>query len=134
MSFNDMFRLSCHAVILNNEGYVLQLKHTYNSNIWGLPGGAVNPGETIHEALYRECLEELNIKVEINNLTGVYFHSRYNSQVFIFMCSFNDNEKIVLSNEHSAFAFFPIDTLDNIQKIRVMDAINYTGYVVSRKF
>lgn len=59
MAFNDTFRLSCHAVITNDEGKVLLLKANYGNYQWGLPGGALEPGETIHQALIRECLEEL---------------------------------------------------------------------------
>ena len=134
MSFNDLFRLSCHAVILNNNGHVLLLKQTYNDFSWGLPGGSINPGETIHEALSRECYEELGSKVEIINLTGVYFHSKFNSQVFIFSCTLTDTNAIQLSEEHSEYSFFPISELTEVQKIRVLDSINYSGNVVSRKF
>ncbi|MEN9922966.1 MAG: hypothetical protein RIS09_480, partial [Actinomycetota bacterium] len=32
---------------------------------WELPGGQVDPGETIVEALHREIQEELNVDIEI---------------------------------------------------------------------
>ena len=51
MAFNDLYRLSSHAVILNERNEVLQLKATYSNRAWGLPGGALDMGETIHEAL-----------------------------------------------------------------------------------
>lgn len=54
MAFDDKFRLSSHSVILNSDGQVLLLKADYGSKSWGLPGGALEPGETIHEALVRE--------------------------------------------------------------------------------
>ena len=78
MAFNDTFRLSSHAVITNPDGHILLLKANYGSFSWGLPGGALEPGETIHEALIRECTEELNCDVVIDYLSGVYFHSAYN--------------------------------------------------------
>ena len=59
MGYNDFFRFSVHAVIINNEGKLLLLKQTYADKRWGLPGGGVEPGETIHEAIKRECFEEL---------------------------------------------------------------------------
>jgi len=55
MAFEDRFRLSSHAVITNELGQVLLLKANYGNFAWGLPGGALEPGETIHEALLREC-------------------------------------------------------------------------------
>ena len=54
MAFDDKFRLSSHAVILNYIGEVLLLKAEYGAKSWGLPGGALEPGETIHEALLRK--------------------------------------------------------------------------------
>ncbi|WP_316674829.1 NUDIX domain-containing protein [uncultured Tolumonas sp.] len=78
MAFDDKFRLSSHAVILNSVGEVLLLKADYGAKSWGLPSGALEPGETIHEALLRECREELGSDVLINYLSGVYFHSAYN--------------------------------------------------------
>ena len=70
MSFEDQFRLSSHAVITNEMGHILQLKQTYGDKRWGLPGGALEPGETIHEALFRECVEELGLEVEVTYLSG----------------------------------------------------------------
>ncbi|GLX67532.1 NUDIX hydrolase [Paenibacillus glycanilyticus] len=63
MAFNDTFRFGAHAIILNSNGQVLQLKRTYGDKGWSFPGGSVEPGETIHQALYRECREELGTEV-----------------------------------------------------------------------
>lgn len=75
MAFDDRFRISSHAVILNAQGEVLLLQASYGKQAWGLPGGALEPGETIHQALQRECLEELGVAVQIDCLTGVYYHA-----------------------------------------------------------
>lgn len=134
MAFDDTFRLSAHAVIVNREKHILQLASTYGTCAWGLPGGALEPGETIHEALARECLEELGCRVEIGCLTGVYYHSRLNSQAFIFRCDLPANAAIHLSPEHSAWRWFPLDELNPVQRKRVEDCLSFTGTVVSAKF
>jgi 8-oxo-dGTP diphosphatase len=134
MAFDDTFRLSAHAVILNPSCHVLQLASTYGDGAWGLPGGALEPGETIHEALARECLEELGCPVEIRHLTGVYYHSRFNSQAFIFRCDLPENAAIHLSAEHSAHRWFPLEDLSPIQRRRVEDCLSFTGAVVSARF
>ena len=134
MAFNDLFRLSSHAVILNENNQVLLLKANYGNCSWGLPGGALEPGETIHEALIRECLEELNADVTIAALTGVYFHSAYNSQAFIFRCLLPDSSLIQLSNEHTDWQFWDIEELSQVQQLRINDCLNFSGTVVSRKF
>ncbi|SMD13152.1 NUDIX hydrolase [Pseudomonas sp. URIL14HWK12:I5] len=134
MAFDDTFRLSSHAVILNENNEVLLLKANYESFSWGLPGGALEVGETIHEALVRECLEELGQPITAATLTGVYYHKHYNSQAFIFRCSISEISKMTLSSEHSEYNFFPISSLSEIQAIRVNDCLNFSGIVTSRKF
>ena len=39
---------------------------------WSLPGGRVEPGETMAEAVVREVAEETGWKVEVGRLIGVY--------------------------------------------------------------
>ncbi|MCL1049712.1 NUDIX domain-containing protein [Shewanella abyssi] len=137
MAFDDKFRLSCHAVILRegaNEAEVLLLKATYGSLSWGLPGGALEPAETIHQALIRECREELGLTIKINYLTGVYYHSAYDSQAFLFKCEMDEFDKIKLSDEHSQYLFMPISLLSAVQRTRVVDCIEFNGAVISRKF
>lgn len=134
MAYHDFYRLSCHAVITNVQGQVLLLKATYADHAWGLPGGGVDVGETIHEALHRECLEELNCEVEVDYLSGVYFHSAVMSHVFIFRCRLQNETQIRLSSEHSDYDWFNISTLPEVQKIRVTDCIEFSGKLQSRSF
>jgi 8-oxo-dGTP diphosphatase len=134
MGFNDFFRFSVHAVITNNEGKLLLLKQTYTHKGWGLPGGGVEPGETIHEAIKRECYEELGLHIIITAFTGLYYHKTYNSQVGIFRCELPDGANISLSSEHSEYKWFDISELSDIQKLRVQDSLNFNGQIISRAF
>lgn len=135
MGFNDFYRFSVHAVIINNEGNVLLLKQTYGDKRWGLPGGGVEPGETIHEAIKRECCEELGVKdIIVRAFTGLYYHKRFNSQVGIFKCDLPQSAEIRLSNEHSEYKWVNIFELGEVQRLRVQDAIDFDGQVVSRSF
>ncbi|MCL1140272.1 NUDIX hydrolase [Shewanella pneumatophori] len=137
MAFDDKFRLSSHAVIIKQDGSepkVLLLKATYGNCDWGLPGGALEPGETIHDALLRECLEELGVAVKVNYLSGVYYHQAYESQAFIFKCELPPAANIMLSDEHSEYRFIPVSSLSVVQKQRIEDCLNYNGVVISRRF
>ncbi|OTG64803.1 NUDIX hydrolase [Acinetobacter silvestris] len=134
MGFHDLYRLSSHAVIRNTHGQILLLKATYTDCAWGLPGGGLDIGETMHEALLRECREEIGCDIHIDYLSGVYFHSAVTSHVFIFRCHLNANAQIKLSTEHSAYQWFDVEELSIIQKIRVEDCLNFDGHVISRHF
>lgn len=134
MGFNDMFRFSVHAVISNEKGEVLLLKQTYGNKRWGLPGGGVEPGETIHKAIIRECLEEIGVNVIINAFTGLYYHKSFNAQVGIFKCFLPEDALIQLSNEHSEYNWVDLPELGEVQKIRVQDALEFNGQVKSRAF
>ena len=50
------------ALILNERGEVL-LQRRRDSGLWGVPGGAVEIGETAFEALKREVREETGLEV-----------------------------------------------------------------------
>jgi len=134
MGFNDFYRFSVHAVITNSEGNVLLLKQTYGDKRWGLPGGGVEPGETIHEAIRRECYEEIGVDLLVSAFTGLYYHKSFNSQVGIFKCQLPEGVYIRLSSEHSEYKWVNTSELSEVQRLRVQDAINFNGQVVSRAF
>lgn len=134
MAFNDLYRFSVHAVITNSEGNVLLLKQTYGDKRWGLPGGGVEPGETIHEAIKRECYEEIGVDIVVSAFTGLYYHKSFNSQVGIFKCELLEGAHIRLSSEHSEYKWVNKSELGEVQRLRVQDAIDFNGQVVSRAF
>lgn len=54
------------GVIVGPEGQILiaeRAKHRHQGGLWEFPGGKVEPGETVQQALARELWEELNIHV-----------------------------------------------------------------------
>ena len=54
------------CAIIKNGGFYLAVSRKDKSGMWGLPGGKVDPGETLEEALLREVLEETNLEVTID--------------------------------------------------------------------
>ena len=53
--------LGVRAIIKNEQGQVLLVKHAYSEG-WHLPGGGVQPGETCDLAMRRELAEEVGIE------------------------------------------------------------------------
>ncbi len=48
------------AFVFNPDGYILMARHTPNTP-WVLPGGHVEAGEALHEAMIREIREEFGM-------------------------------------------------------------------------
>jgi ADP-ribose pyrophosphatase YjhB (NUDIX family) len=59
------------AVIVNESGRILVQQRTDNRK-WGLPGGAVEIGETVEASLKREVREETGLEIELVRLIGLY--------------------------------------------------------------
>lgn len=60
------------ACIANEKGELLFQKRSEDEDLWGLPGGAVEIGESVEEAVIREVKEETGFDVKINHMIGVY--------------------------------------------------------------
>jgi len=65
-----IIRPGVSAVILTADGVLLQRRD--DNGLWGLPGGAVEVGESVRDAVVREVREETGLEVEPLRLVGVY--------------------------------------------------------------
>ncbi len=66
--------LGVRAIVLDDEEQVLLVKHTYISG-WHLPGGGVEIGETLLDALAKELREEAGLMpIGLPRLHGVFLN------------------------------------------------------------
>ena len=63
------------AVIQDSQGRILLQRRSDYGN-WGLPGGAMEPGETIEETMKREIFEETGLQVKEYELYSIYSGAR----------------------------------------------------------
>ena len=64
-------RTAADAVVFDDAGRIL-LQHRTDFDMWGLPGGSVETGETLAESVVREVKEESGLDVEVVRLIGAY--------------------------------------------------------------
>ncbi len=68
---SNCVRVSVKAIVVV-DGRILLAKHRDSRGVWySLPGGGQGQGETVEEALIRECLEETGAKVQLGPLLFV---------------------------------------------------------------
>jgi 8-oxo-dGTP diphosphatase len=66
-------RVTVDAVLLSDNAVLLvKRKNLPYKDMWALPGGFVEYGETTEEAVAREVREETGIEMKITRLVGVY--------------------------------------------------------------
>jgi len=64
------------AVVVNEDGAIL-LHRREDTQRWSIPGGAMEPGESIAQTVVREVKEETGLDVEPVSILGVYSNPRH---------------------------------------------------------
>jgi ADP-ribose pyrophosphatase YjhB (NUDIX family) len=124
------------AVIQNGEGRILLQRRSDNA-LWGLPGGSVEIGESVRDAIVREVREETGLSVELVRLIGVYSDPRLQVVRYpdgnvvhyistLFACRIVAGD-LQTSDETLDLRFFdPADLPDDLvpmHRIRIQDAL-----------
>src|SRR6266568_7173050 len=78
------FRIAASALIFDGERVLLA--HRRDIDWWNLPGGGMEVGETVDEAVCREVREETGLEVEVERLVGVYSKPQKQEVVLTFRC------------------------------------------------
>lgn len=124
MPASATFRIGVYAIIFG-EGTVL-LAHRRDIDWWNLPGGGMELGETVEEAMCREVREETGLEVEVERLVGVYSKPQKQEIVLTFRCRIIGGE-LTSTEESRECRFFapdalPVNTLPKHRQ-RVEDAL-----------
>lgn len=94
------------AVIVNN-GRVLLVHRTGRNPKWECPGGKIEFGEKLEEAMVREVYEETGLTVEVSSLlyaTSMLADPGKQLIVLTYMCE-TDAEDVFLSDEHDDYCW-----------------------------
>ena len=133
-SSSPIFRIGLFALIFDHEERVL-LGHRRDIDWWNLPGGGMEAGETVDEALRREVREETGLEVEVEQLVGVYSKPQKQEVVLTFRCRLAGGT-LHPTEEIRESRYFPPDALpDNTlpkHRQRVEDAMLHQQSAVLR--
>ena len=74
----DYIGVGVGAIIVNDDGYIFLARRGPSAKnergLWEFPGGSVEFGETLSQALQREMLEEYGIEIIVGELVDVVDH------------------------------------------------------------
>lgn len=86
----------------------------YISEKFEFPGGKIEEGETLEEALHRELLEELNLSSKISSffLTVIHEYPDFELTMHSFICEVDSKELIL--HEHIDQKWLRIDELNTL--------------------
>jgi ADP-ribose pyrophosphatase YjhB (NUDIX family) len=106
--------MGVRAVVIDGDERVFLVKHSYVAG-WHLPGGGVEVGETVLDALKRELIEEGRIEILGEaELHGLFFNSyasrRDHVAVFV-VRRFHQDRMPEPNHEITACGFFDLDKL-----------------------
>ncbi|MDQ0060086.1 NUDIX hydrolase [Paenibacillus harenae] len=125
---------ACVIVIDKQERMLLQLRA--DNGLWGLPGGALEPGEAMEQVARRELLEETGLiageirLLDIFSGNEMYYRYPHGDEVYnvvaAYLCNEYEGELRVEEAEVRELAFFPVQALP--------EAINPADKPIIRSF
>jgi ADP-ribose pyrophosphatase YjhB (NUDIX family) len=109
------------SVIVRDETDRVLLIHRTDNDLWSIPGGAMEPGESVRQAAVRETNEETGYDVEITGLVGIYTDPNHiiaysdgevRSEFSICMTGTITGGQARTSSESSEVVWQPLEQLD----------------------
>jgi ADP-ribose pyrophosphatase YjhB (NUDIX family) len=113
---------SVTAVVTDEQGRILMV-HKTDNNLWALPGGGMDLGESIADAAVRETKEETGVDIEVTGLVGVYTNPRHvlayddgevRQQFSLCFTTRNLGGQLRTSSETSEVAYVAVADLDTL--------------------
>lgn len=136
----DYIGVGVGAIIVNPEGRVFLAKRGGQAKnergLWEFPGGSVEFGETLKDALKREMLEEYGITIDVENLLDVVDHILPEEKQHwvspTFLCKLVGEAEPVIKEPHKCSQigwFDPVKIDLKLTKISQINLLNYLSLI-----
>jgi 8-oxo-dGTP pyrophosphatase MutT (NUDIX family) len=128
------------VLVLDNENRLLMMKRS-DIGRWGIPGGALEPGEVVENAARREALEETNLEIGEMSLFGVFsgpeLYYKYPGgdevyNVSIVYVSHEWRGEIKLNAEHSEWKWFHASAIPEVISPPIKPVIEQFKFACSK--
>lgn len=111
--------VSVAGLVLNEKDEILLIKSPWRG--WEYPGGMVEPGESLREALVREIREEAGVEVAITGFIGVCKNVEKDVVNIDFVCKYVGGE-LTTSNESA-----------EVKWVTAQDALDMVTFPLTKK-
>ncbi len=106
---------------------------------WEMPGGQVEEGESLTNALEREIREEAGVSIEVDKLMGIYSNIKPPTKViFAFSCAYVSGELTTSHESPETEWVAPDDVLGHITHAaiheRMSDMLAFSGQIIYRVY
>lgn len=121
---NEILQIPSVAAIIRDESERILLVKSSNSDIWGLPAGAIDLGETPAKAIMREVFEETGLRVLPVKILGVFGGERFRCFyvngdqveyfIVVFDCEVTGGKLHNQDGEVSEFCYFAVEEMPEL--------------------
>jgi 8-oxo-dGTP diphosphatase len=115
------------AFIIHNDKFLVMHNYGEEQDLWELPGGRLEFGETAEKTVVRELIEETGLLIEPLKILDTWDLVQENYQItgIIYLCKLKEGE-VKLSHEHDAYKWIDverssIETLYGVFKSRMIN-------------
>lgn len=98
-------------VFIVQEGRILFVRWRAKGRYWSLPGGIVEPGESVEESAVREVREETGLDVHIKRVVGMHSKTAEGAVAITLEGDIVGGELRRETGETEDAGFFPLDAL-----------------------
>ncbi|WP_410991054.1 NUDIX hydrolase [Bacillus cereus] len=122
--------------LTNGKNEVLLTKVHWRADTWELPGGQVEEGEALDQAVCREIKEETGLTVKPIGITGVYYNTSMHILAVVFKVAYISGEIKIQPEEiqEAKFVELNVENIDEYitrphMKSRTLDAMRATHFI-----